>query len=82
MSLNDLADEFKQEISGAAVDLTNSLPLSKPTIREAFTDGEIEQVGNLIRLVNDATDENEKQKALAQHAGAVLVLLRRLGIKL
>jgi hypothetical protein len=58
MGLNDLRNEFKTEIAAIADDLANSLPLSKPQLRSAFTDNQIEEVHKLIKEINEATDKN------------------------
>lgn len=80
MNLNDIADEFKEEIRATATDLANSLPLSKPQIRAAFSDEEIKKLEVLIRSVNDATTENEKKAKFVENADAALGLLRKLGV--
>jgi hypothetical protein len=82
MSLNDLKTEFSAEIAAAAEDLSNSLPLSKPQIRQAFSDEELKQLHAMISDVNKATDENQKVVKFAAHAKSALKLLKVLGVAL
>ena len=80
MSLNDTRNEFSDEISEIANELNNSLPLSKPQIRKAFSDEEIKKLHLLIKAVNQATDENDKIAILQEHAKVALGLLKKLGV--
>jgi hypothetical protein len=82
MSLNDLNTEFSSEIAAAADDLSNSLPLSKPTLRAAFSDDELKQLQTMISDVNRATDDNQKIVAFAAHAKSAFKLLKVLGVAL
>lgn len=80
MSLNDIKTEFKDEISSMVDDLNNSLPMSKPQLRQAFSDDELKKLHALIKEVNEATSDNNKVTKLKDHAQAVLGLLRKLGV--
>lgn len=80
MSLNDLRNEFSDEIRAAAEELSNSLPLSKPQLRNAFTDSELAEIHSMIKEVNDAADETAKSAKLASYASTALKLLKKLGV--
>jgi hypothetical protein len=80
MSLNDLREEFDPEISAIADELNNSLPMSKPQIRRAFSDDDIKNLHSLIKEVNEATDANDKIVVLQEQAMTVLELLKKLGV--
>ena len=80
MGLNDLRDEFDEEIKQAAEELSNSLPLSKPQLRNAYSDDELREIHLLIKEVKEAVDENEKTAKLSSHALSVLKLLKGLGV--
>lgn len=80
MSLNDLRGEFADDITQIAVDLSNSLPMSKPQLRSAFSDDELKELHEMIAAVHQATSEHDKQLALADNAKSVLALLKTLGV--
>ena len=80
MILNDLRNEFSDEIKIAAEELSNSLPLSKPQLRNAFTDSELAEIHSMIKEVNDAADETAKSAKLANYASTALKLLKKLGV--
>lgn len=80
MSLNDIKNEFSTEISRIAEELNNSLPMSKPQLRKAFSDKELAELHELIKKVNQATDDNEKIAEIAKNAKAALGLLKKLGV--
>jgi len=80
MSLNDIRDEFGTEISDMAEDLNNSLPMSKPQIRAAFSDEDIKSLHSLLKEVNEATDKNNKIIKLKEHAETAFGLLKKLGV--
>lgn len=80
MSLNDLRAEFSSEISQIADELNNSLPMSKPQLRNAFSDDELNELHTLIKEVNQATSENEKIAKVASNAKSVFNLLKKLGV--
>ncbi len=80
MSLNDLKGEFSEEIRKSAEELSNSLPISKPQLREAFSDEEVTELHKLVTEINAATTENVKIKKLADNSKAALGLLKKLGV--
>lgn len=80
MSLNDLRTEFANEISQIADELNNSLPMSKPQLRSAFTDAELGEIHKLIKEVNQATEENIKVEKVKNNAEAAFKLLKKLGV--
>jgi len=80
MSLNDLREKFKDEISQIAEELNNSLPMSKPQLRNAYSDDELKELHVLIKEVNQATAENEKIAKIANHAKSTYGLLKKLGV--
>ena len=80
MSLNDLRNEFSAEISKIAEELNNSLPVSKPQLRKAFTDKQLKELHVLIKEINQATSKNEKILKIANNAKTVLNLLKKLGV--
>ena len=80
MSLNDLRNEFSSEISQIAGELNNSLPMSKPQLRKAFTDKQLKELHTLIKEVNQAATKNEKVLKIANNAKSVLNLLIKLGV--
>lgn len=82
MSLNDLRSEFSSEISQIADELNNSLPMSKPQLRNTFSDDELKELHTLINEVNQATSENEKITKIADHAKSAYGLLKKLGVGL
>jgi hypothetical protein len=82
MSLNDLKVEFGPEISSMAEDLSNSLPMSKPQIRDTFTDKQIEDLHKLIDEVNKETERENKIVKLEKNAAAAFNLLIKLGVAL
>lgn len=82
MSLNDLRAEFSTEISQIADELNNSLPMSKPQLRSAFSDDELKELHTLIKDVNQATSENEKIVKIANNAKSAFNLLKKLGVGL
>jgi hypothetical protein len=82
MSLNDLRAEFSDEIATAVEDLNNSLPMSKPQLRAAFTDEELKALHTMISEVKKATSENQKVAKLAEFAKTALGLLMKLGVAL
>ena len=82
MSLNDLRNEFRSDISQIADELNNSLPMSKPQLRSAFSDDELKELHNLVKEVNQATSENEKIVKVANNAKSALNLLKKLGVGL
>jgi hypothetical protein len=82
MSLNDLRNEFSSDISQIADELNNSLPMSKPQLRIAFSDDELKELHNLVKEVNQATSEHEKIVKVANNAKSALNLLKKLGVGL
>lgn len=82
MSLNDLQGEFSGEIAAAVGDLNNSLPMSKPQLRAAFTDEQLKALHAMISAVNKASSEDQKVAKLAEHAKTALGLLVKLGVAL
>lgn len=78
--LNAISSEFGSDIEQAANDLTNSLPLSVPQLRKAFTDKQIESLHTMIKEINAASGRNEKKTRLIEHAGTALDLLKKLGV--
>jgi type 1 glutamine amidotransferase len=82
MGLNELRDKFSDEISEMAKDLTNSLPMSTPQLREAFSDEELQDLHKMVEEVNKATDTNEKIAKIAGNAKTALGLLKKLGVGL
>lgn len=80
MSLNDLQKEFSDEIAAAAEDLNNSLPMSKPQLRAAFSDQELKDLHTMISEIKKATSENQKAAKLTEHAKTALTLLKKLGV--
>jgi hypothetical protein len=80
MSLNDIKDEFESKIAIMASDLNNSLPMSTPQLRKAFSDAEIKEVHALIKKVNEASDKNRKILELIMHAETAFKLLKKLGV--
>ena len=78
--LNAIGDEFADEIKSAANDLSNSLPLSVPQLRSAFTDDQIKDLHAMIKEIDAASNENDKKARLIEHAGTALNLLKRLGV--
>lgn len=82
MGLNDLKNEFSSDISKIADELNNSLPMSKPQLRSAFSDEELKALHTLIKEVNEATTENEKIVKIANNAKSALNLLKKLGVGL
>ena len=79
MSLNDLRNEFGNEIQSAAEELSNSLPLSRPQLRSAFTDSELTEIHKMIKAVNEAADENAKSAKIGEYASSAFKLLQNLG---
>jgi hypothetical protein len=82
MGLNEIKNEFGTEIADMANDLSNSLPFSKPELRKAFTDGQIEDLHKLISEVNAATSQNEKIARLQDNIKTAFSLLKKLGVAL
>ncbi len=82
MSLNDLRSEFSSEISQIADELNNSLPMSKPRLRSAFSDDELKELHALVYAVNQTTKEKEKIAKIASHAKSAYGLLKKLGVGL
>lgn len=82
MSLNDLRGEFSNEIAAAVEDLNNSLPMSKPQLRTAFTDEELNALHAMISEVKKAASQDQKAAKLAEYAKTALGLLVKLGVAL
>ncbi|MBE0359081.1 hypothetical protein [Pseudoalteromonas aliena] len=82
MSLNDIRNEFNADISSIANELTNSLPLSTPQLRKAFSDDDLKELHVLLTEVNEATSEDEKVMKIANNAEIAFKLLKRLGVGL
>jgi adenine C2-methylase RlmN of 23S rRNA A2503 and tRNA A37 len=82
MSLNDIRKEFNSDISQIADELNNSLPMSKPQLRTAFSDRELKDLHVLLKEVNEATSENEKIVKIANNANSAFNLLKKLGVGL
>jgi len=82
MGMNDLKDEFKDEIAVMADDLSNSLPFSKPELRKAFSDSQLQDLHKLISEVNAATSQNEKLAGLQDNIKTAFSLLKKLGVAL
>ena len=82
MSLNDIRNQFSSDISQIADELNNSLPMSKPQLRSAFSDDELKELHALVKEVNQATSENEKIAKVANNAKSALNLLKKLGVGL
>lgn len=82
MSLNDMKNEFNSEISQIADELNNSLSMSKPQLRNAFTDDELNELHVLIKEVNQATTDNEKIVKISKNAKSAYNLLKKLGVGL
>ncbi len=82
MGLNDLKEEFGTEISQIADDVGNSLPMSKPQLRSAFSDDELKDLHSMIQDVNQAADDNQKIVKVANHAKTAFNLLKKLGVGL
>lgn len=80
MTLNDLKEEFSEEISSMADELNNSLPMSKPQLRAAFTDQELQDLHKMIKEINEATEQNQKIAKLIEHAKSAFGLLKKLGV--
>ena len=80
MSLNDLRNEFRDEIQSAAEELSNSLPLSKPQLRRAFSDEELSEIHEMITAVNEATSDYKKSAKLGEYASSAFKLLKKLGV--
>lgn len=79
-SLNDLKRRFDKKIQAAAEDLNNSLPLSVPQLRSAFTDQEIKKLHEMIVEIKKATSQNNKAAKLAKYSVTALKLLKKLGV--
>jgi len=82
MSLNDLRNEFSADISQIADEINNSLPMSKPQLRTAFSDQELKDLHVLLKEVNEATSENDKIAKIATNAKSAFKLLKKLGVGL
>lgn len=82
MSLNDLRNEFGTDIAKIAEELNNSLPMSKPQLRKAFTDTQLKDIHKMIKEVNEATASNEKITTIANNAKTAFNLLKKLGVGL
>jgi hypothetical protein len=82
MGLNEIKNEFGTEIADMANDLSNSLPFSKPELRKAFTDGQIEDLHKLISEVNAVSSQNEKIARLQDNIKTAFSLLKKLGVAL
>jgi hypothetical protein len=82
MSLNDIRNEFSSDISQIADELNNSLPMSKPQLRTAFSDQELKEIHVLLTEINEATSENDKIVKIANNAKSAFHLLKKLGVGL
>jgi adenine C2-methylase RlmN of 23S rRNA A2503 and tRNA A37 len=82
MSLNDIRNEFSSDIAQIADELNNSLPMSKPQLRIAFSDQELKELHVLLKEVNEATSENDKIVKIANNAKSAFNLLKKLGVGL
>ncbi len=75
-----LQREFGDDIKEIADEVLDELPLSRPQLRAAFTDSELEEINQLIEEVRAAQDENTKVAKLLNRGETALKLIRGLGV--
>ena len=74
--MNRIRNLFKEEIREAAASLAERLPVTAPQLNE-LDDNEIKELDELIKKIDDTSNQNEQITAVKDSAGVLVKLLKK-----